>query len=137
MNYATPGTPLFEQIDAILRRYSIADLREQTDADLERADRMFYKADAMQITASGEVGTIRWWQIASGKKTYEARRFKNFVWCSCLDFHFSKRMCKHLAFTAGVYCENCRQLPAKVGKLCYDCDVTAHQFLGKGVLATN
>lgn len=117
-------------IAEILARYSIQDLREQTDADMERASEMFYKAGSpLSITASGETNLIRWWRITSDGKEYEARRFKNWVWCSCRDFYFKGRMCKHLAFTAGVYCERCRQLAARVGKLCYGCDQTINHFL--------
>jgi len=117
------------QIAEILSRYSVADLREQTNDDLDRADELFYKSAPIQVTETGETNLVRWWRIASGEKKYEVRRFKNFVWCSCRDFFFRKRACKHVAVTAGVYCERCRLVSATVGKLCFDCDMTVNHFL--------
>ena len=116
-------------IAEVLGRYSVADLREQTNDDLDRADEMFYKSKApIEIVELGETNLIRWWKIESGGKRYEVRRFKNFVFCSCPDFFFRKRACKHIAVTTGVYCERCRVLAAKVGKLCFDCDQIVHRF---------
>lgn len=118
-----------EAIGEILERYTITDLVEQTDADMERADELFYRSDTpIEIVGQGEENLIRWWLIRSGDTFYQVRRFKNFAWCSCKDFFFKKKMCKHLAFTTGVYCQNCRVSAAKVGKLCYDCDQTINRF---------
>lgn len=127
----------YEDVTAeILNRWTVTDLHEQSDDSLKRGDEMFYRASGdIHILDTGQVGLIKFWKVASNGTIYECRRFKNFAYCSCRDFFFRKQMCRHLAMTAGVYCENCRQLPAKVGKLCYDCDVTAHQFLGKGLPA--
>ena len=120
-------------IAEILGRYSVADLREQTEADLVIGDELFYKAKTpIEVVDQGEVNLIRWWRIASGGNMYEVRRFKNFVWCSCKGFFFSKRMCKHLALTAGVYCQHCRVLRARVGKLCSECDHVQNHFLKPG-----
>lgn len=119
-----------EVISEILGRYSVTDLLEQTRADMERADELFYRADApIEIIAQGETNMVRWWKVLSGSSFYEVRRFQTFVWCSCKSFFFSKKMCKHLAFTSGVYCQLCRQMAAKTGKLCYDCDMTVNHFL--------
>lgn len=118
-----------ETIAEIAGRFSVTDLREQTEADLVAGDTLFYKAAApVVIVASGEVNLIRWWRVESNGSEYEVRRFKNFVWCSCKSFFFSKRMCKHLAFTTGVYCQRCRELSAKVGKYCHDCDHVVNHF---------
>jgi len=115
-----------------LSRYSVQDLYEQTDADLLVGDEQFYKATgSLHVIGKGEVSLIRWWKIASGDKEYECRRFKNFVFCSCLGFFFKKKMCKHLAITTNVYCSNCFQFSATVGKLCYDCDMKINHFLPK------
>jgi len=125
-----------EQIVAdVLSAFTVTDLIEQTDADLERGDALFYKAmGALTITEQGtSPNLIDWWRVKSGETVYECRRFKNFVWCSCKAFFFSRRMCKHLALTVGVYCQNCRLLRAKHGKLCYDCHVTINRFQTKGV----
>ena len=117
------------ETEEILARYSVTDLVEQTDADLEHADELFYKSTTtLKVIAGGETNLIRWWRIDSDGTTYEARRFKNFVWCSCPGFRYSRKMCKHLALTAGVYCERCRVSTAKKGKLCYDCDGVVNRF---------
>lgn len=114
----------------ILGRYSVHDLIEQTDADLDNADVLFYKSKLpINVTDQGAEGLVRWWIVSSGDKTYHVRRFKNFAWCSCKDFFFRKKACKHVAVTAGVYCERCRVLSAKVGKLCYDCNQIVNRFL--------
>jgi len=119
-----------EIVAEVLSRYSVTDLREQSEADLVIGDTLFYKSKTqIGIVAQGETNLIRWWRVASGDAVYEVRRFKNFVWCSCKGFFYSKRMCKHLAITAGVYCERCRVLPAKTDKLCHDCRVTSTMFL--------
>ena len=125
-----PAFRSYEQVrDEIVRRYSVADLVEQTDEDLARADELFYKADKeMRIATEGKVNGISCWTVISGREIYSVRRFKNFVWCSCRGFFFSKKMCKHLAMTAGVPCENCGESRARVGKLCYECDHAAHPF---------
>lgn len=117
-------------IAEVLGRYSMTDLREQTEADLVVGDTLFYKSEKdISIIDRGETNMIRWWRIASGGNMYEVRRFENFVWCSCKGFFYSKRMCKHLALTAGVYCQRCRVLRARVGKLCTDCDHIQNHFL--------
>jgi len=117
-------------IAEILGRYSMTDLREQSEADLVVGDTLFYKSEKdISVIEQGETNMIRWWRIASGGNMYEVRRFENFVWCSCKGFFYSKRMCKHLALTAGVYCEHCRVLRARVGKLCTECDHIQNHFL--------
>lgn len=122
----------YEDVTAeILGRYSVTDLYEQQEADLVVGDVLFYKAKfPVEVVDQGETNGIRWWRVLSGeKKFYEVRRFKNFVWCSCKGFFFTKRMCKHAAVTTGVYCERCREMSAKVGKLCRSCDNIVNRFL--------
>jgi len=126
-----------DTIAEVLGRYSVTDLVEQTEADLAHGDELFYKAaGVIEIVSQGETNLVRWWRIASGRNQYEVRRFKNFVWCSCKAFFFSKKMCKHLAFTTGVYCQRCREVSAKKGKYCYECDHIVNRFKKKD-LATN
>jgi hypothetical protein len=126
MEYMTPD----ETINQILERYTVTDLIEQTDEDLERGDELFYKAETpIEILAQGTEGLIDWWKVMSGSKFYEVRRFRNFCWCSCKSFFFSKKMCKHLALTTGVYCQQCREMRAKHGKLCHSCFYTQNGFL--------
>ena len=123
-----------DQIADVLSRYTVTDLVEQSNADLEHGDQLFYAAKGViEIVAQGETNLIRWWRIASGRNQYEVRRFKNFVWCSCKSFFFSKKICKHLAFTAGVYCMRCREVSAKKGKYCYECDHIVNRFQKKEV----
>lgn len=110
-------------IDDIRGRWSVGDLREQADGDLDVADELFYRSSTtMEILEQGRNGAIDYWYIESDGKRYECRRFKNFAFCSCLSFFYSKKMCKHLALTTGVKCERCGVLRARKGKLCYDCD---------------
>jgi hypothetical protein len=121
-----------EQIVAdVTSRFSVTDLIEQTTEALDRGDELFYKAtEAPDIIEQGwsPDSLISWWRVRSGETVYECRRFKNFVWCSCKAFHFSRKMCKHLALTVGVYCQNCRVLRAKHGKYCHDCHYTINRF---------
>ncbi len=120
-----------EMIAEILGRHSVTDLTEQTDADLERADDLFYKSDKpMEVIAQGEYETrIRWWKIRSGSEVYEVRRFKNFVWCQCKAFFFSRKACKHIAQSCGALCIGCGVMRAKIDKLCHGCHSTQRQFL--------
>ena len=121
----------------ILSRYSVQDLLAQTDADLTVGDERFYKSTAdFRITEQGATNYIQWWKIESGDNEYECRRFKNFVYCSCKSFFFSKKLCKHLALTTRVYCAKCFLLSAKVGKHCYDCDMKINHFLPQSRPAT-
>jgi hypothetical protein len=125
--------PEIEKAIAEVRgRFTVTDLIEQTGDALDHGDRLFYAAKVpIEIVEQGEKHFIRWWRVRSGEKIYEVRRFKNFVWCECKSFFFSKRMCKHLAFTTGVYCERCRELSASVGKFCHDCDYIVNRFKEK------
>jgi hypothetical protein len=128
-----------EQIVAdVTSRFSVTDLIEQTSEALDRGDELFYKAtEAPEVIEQGtSPNLIDWWRVRSGEKVYECRRFKNFVWCSCKAFFFSRKMCKHLALTVGVYCQNCRTMRAKYGKHCHDCHYTINRFAAKS-LATN
>lgn len=113
----------------IAGRFSVADLVEQTDEALDAADEMFYLAEtAPEIVSHGTANFINWWLVRSSDVTYECRRFKNFVWCSCPAFFYKKRMCKHLARTAGVYCQRCRVLRAARGKYCHDCHGIVNRY---------
>lgn len=131
MNNTQANYKTYEEVVAeVLGRYSVQDLVEQTNADLFVGDARFYKAlNAVNVIAQGEEHLIKWWKVQSGEKTYEVRRFKNFVFCSCKDFFFRKKCCKHIAITARVYCMNCFQLSATVGKYCFGCDQTINHFL--------
>ncbi len=98
---AEPMKPPQEVIADILARYSVADLREMSGDDLARGERMLDKhSDRPEVITSGETNLIKWWKIRSqsGNK-YEVRRFENFVFCSCLDFFFSKSCCRHVLIT--------------------------------------
>lgn len=119
-----------EQIDEILGRWLITDLREQTDDDLALGEEYFYKAEKSPvILEQGETNFIRWWKIESGGKEYGVRRFENFVFCSCPAFFFKKRMCKHAVITTRFFCKRCHVLQAPFGGLCYDCEMETAHFL--------
>lgn len=122
-----------QEIAEVLSRFSVQDLYEQTDANLAKADERFYNSTTdLQVIDQGEAPNfIRWWKVQSGEKEYEVRRFKNFVFCSCAGFFFSKKCCKHVSVTANVYCARCHLLSAKVGKYCYDCDWIMNRFQRK------
>ena len=133
MTTATTFETYRQNRDRVLGRCSVTDLVEQTSDDLARGDELFYASGkAIEIVGEGEANMIRWWRIRSDEAEYEVRRFKNFVWCSCKSFYFSRRCCKHIAITTGVACERCHVLRARKGKLCYDCDQTVNKFNTKG-----
>jgi hypothetical protein len=89
-----------EIIAEILSRYSVLDLREQTDADLEGGEMKLNKSDAeIKILEQGVTDFIHWWKVESHGKNYEVRRYENFAFCSCLDFFFGHKVCKHVYAT--------------------------------------
>lgn len=119
-----------EHTTEVLSRFSVQDLVEQTDADLERADEMFYNSDPpLAIADRGKVGNIDWWEVKSGEHSYIVRRFKNFCWCSCRDWFYRRKACKHIATSTNVSCANCHELPARNGKYCPTCDLNINHFL--------
>lgn len=124
-------------VSEVLSRFSVQDLVEQTEESLARGDELFYNAvAALQIINQGETSLIKWWKVQSGEKTYECRRFRNFVFCSCPGFFYNKTVCcKHISITAGVYCQHCRVLRARVGKLCSECDHVQNHFLKPAAVA--
>lgn len=91
-----------EIINEVLSRWTVTDLREMTDDDLDRGIEKAEQAD-IRILGGGEINLIRYWNIESGGKRYQVRRFENFVWCSCKDFFFNKTVCKHLAVTTRAF----------------------------------
>ena len=118
-----------EAVAEILGRWSVTDLREQTDADLAKATEKFYNStNPVTIVRQGKQGIIQWWHVVSGGNAYECRRYKNFAFCSCRNFFFTRKMCKHLAATTRVDCANCHDLPAKIGKYCRACDQIINHF---------
>lgn len=112
-----------EVIAEVLSRYSVLDLREQTDQQLRIGDEKLAKALApITVIEQGETNYINWWKIESGGKPYEVRRFENFVFCSCYDFLFSKTVCKHICITTTAYCRDCGIYPApEHGATCDRC----------------
>lgn len=113
----------------ILAAWSVSDLVEQHDSDLERGDEMFHRSQGnLEILGQGRKNLIDWWVIRSGANTYQCRRFKNFAYCSCKDFHYRHKVCRHLALTTGVKCERCGVSRARVGKYCWDCDGIVNRF---------
>lgn len=118
-----------EHVAEVLSRWSVQDLIEQTDDDLARADELFYKAKSeITVLEEGTTNYIRHWLIESGGNEYHVRRFQNYCWCSCRDFFYRRRACKHISVSAGVLCANCHELSARVGKYCRSCDLIMHPF---------
>lgn len=111
-----------EVIAEVLGRYSVRDLTEQSASDLDAGEDRLYKAAApITVKETGEENMIRFWKIESSGKEYEVRRFENFVFCSCLDFFFNKRMCKHLTITVRFFCDRCRKKLVDFGTICEGC----------------
>jgi hypothetical protein len=111
-----------ETIEEILSRYTVRDLVEQTDAQLDIADQKYATfSDELTVVGRGQENMINFWRVDSKGKIYEARRFENFVWCSCKDFFFKRQMCKHLALTIKHYCKRCRAALAREDGLCWGC----------------
>jgi len=93
-----------EHTAEVLSRFSVQDLVEQTDADLERADEMFYNSEPpVTLGDRGKVGVVQWWEVQSGDHVYIVRRFRNFCWCSCRDWFYRRKACKHIAASALLY----------------------------------
>lgn len=96
----TERTP--EEIIAdVLGRWTVTDLREMSDDDLDRGlEQIGDTWRGLKTVRIGRQNVISFWDVESESgNTYQVRRFKNFVWCSCLDHFFSKTVCRHIAFT--------------------------------------
>ena len=102
MNKEFEKTP-DQHIAEALNRWTVTDLRELTDADLDRGFERLDKASDIRVIGGGQVGVIKYWNITSGGNKYQVRRFENFCFCSCLDFFFSKTACKHLVVTTKAF----------------------------------
>lgn len=123
-----------EIIADVLSRYSVIDLREQSNEDLDAGEDKLYKAtEPIKIVGQGEVNFIRFWKIESGGKNYEVRRFENFVFCSCLDFFFSKTCCKHITVTTRFYCSRCYRNQVTFGELCGACQIATAPYIKETV----
>lgn len=90
-----------EQIAEILGRWTVTDLREMSDKDLDRGLALIGESTrGLSVVKSGVVNLIHFWDIKSRSgHTYQVRRFENFVWCSCFDHFFKKSVCRHIAST--------------------------------------
>jgi hypothetical protein len=85
-----------EHIAEILSRWTVTDLREMDDDDLNRGlERYKMQTADIRTIRKGEMNFIKFWDITSKGREYQVRRFENFIWCSCLDFFYSKTVCKH------------------------------------------
>jgi hypothetical protein len=90
-----------EIIAEVLGRWSVTDLREMSDKDLDRGlEQIGGDYRGLKVLRIGRSNVISFWDVESDSgQTYQVRRFKNFVWCSCLDHFFSKTVCRHIAYT--------------------------------------
>lgn len=116
-------------VQSVLSRWSMQDLIEQSSEAIEAALTK-YTGDANKsvVLERGTKNFIRWWKVGSGDKVYECRRFQNWVWCSCADFFYRKRVCRHLASSLH-RCWDCFVLSATGGKLCKSCEAKAQLFV--------
>lgn len=129
--------PLEERNARILSRYSVFDLREQSEDDLDAGIQKLLKTDDLSILSKGvSDNCISWWKIRSGNKIYEVRRFFNFCFCSCADFFFSQKdekkisVCKHLSLTTAPLCIHCKKRPSgKHGEKCQICEIRTAPYL--------
>lgn len=111
-----------EIIAEVLGRFSVRDLTEQTAAALDVGEAKLARAENdIKIIESGEANIIRFWKVESNGNRYEVRRFENFVFCSCLDFFFTKTLCKHAVLTVKFYCEHCQKRLVDFGEICEPC----------------
>jgi hypothetical protein len=129
-----------EQINAeILSRFSVLDLIEMNDQDIQKGEFKLSKIEKPpQTVESGTNDYVRWWTVESNGATYHVRRFENFVWCSCPDFFYARTgdensrkatLCKHLAITLRFYCKRCRKREVEYGRLCQQCDMDTSPLL--------
>lgn len=115
----------------VLARWSMLDLTEMDDRDISYGEAKLNRAKGkLTVLETGETECIRWWRIEGEGGTYEARRFENFVYCSCPDYFYARResgegtkatLCKHLALTLRWYCKRCKKRDAGYGQFCVPC----------------
>lgn len=111
-----------EMIAEVVARFSVLDLREMTDKNLYRGERLLGKTKKpIEVLEQGEENLIRWWKIRSDGNEYHVKRFENFVFCSCYDFFFTKNCCRHITITVKFYCKRCRKREGGFGQLCDNC----------------
>lgn len=123
------GTP-DEMITEVLGRFTVLDLREMSDDDLDRGeDRLCKAGNLITIREQGETNMIRWWKIESDGKQYEVRRFENFCFCSCYDFFFKRTVCKHVVLTTRFFCKRCKKREVRFGQLCDNCKMDKAPYL--------
>lgn len=94
-----------EIIADVISRWTVTDLREMSDEDLDRGMKQIGDSfKGLKTFRIGRRNVISYWDIESDSgNTYQVRRFKNFVWCSCRDHFFSKTVCRHIAFTTKTF----------------------------------
>ena len=120
--------------ERILLRFSVFDLREQSEEDLEIADGNLIKGlTSISVTSHGETpNLIRWFVVRSGENIYEVRRFYNFCFCSCEGFFYSGKCCKHIAATTASICALCKkEMPLQSKNLCLSCEIMSAPMLKK------
>lgn len=113
-----------------LARFTVRDLIQQSYMDLDGGEYKLSRSNTeISVVESGETNFIRWWKIDSSGNRYEVRRFENFVFCSCLDFFYNQRMCKHLAVTVKYFCDRCRIKLVDFGSICDGCQMDLAPYL--------
>lgn len=120
------GKTYEESTANVLGRWSVQDLKEQPQEAMEAAMKRDLSGDNLVVLERGTTNFINFWKIGKGEKVYHCRRFQNFVWCSCSDFFYRKRICRHLAASLQ-HCWQCILLSANGGKLCNACEEKARE----------
>jgi hypothetical protein len=123
------------EIDAknvdVLSRASVLDLREISPEQLLEGDRKLLKTDGVKIYEQGRFeNEIRFFIIQSKSGFNQVRRFQNFCFCTCLDFHFrTGSACKHISATTTHYCQRCQKNESEAGKVCRSCEMDTAPLL--------
>ena len=103
----------------VLGRYSILDLRELSDDDMQRGEAR--QIGAVKIIKQGTTNFIEWFVVESEGACYEVRRFMTFHFCTCRHFFFNKSACKHIAAITEPKCSRCGKAAPVRGTKCAGC----------------
>ncbi len=115
----------------VLARWSVFDLREQTDEDLAAAREMLLRArpepEIIEFGVSNNC--ISFFLVESGANIYEVRRFETFAFCECEGFFYTQKACKHIYLTFPPVCTLCGGTANSHGGLCTGCAMNTAPYL--------
>lgn len=113
-----------------LEFFSVFDLRELSDEDLDRGNARLSKSSGVEVLSCGTADNlIDWWRVESDGNIYNVRRFYNFCYCNCPDFQFKKTACKHLAITTPIVCPRCKKASNSRSEICGGCEAATAVYL--------